>query len=156
MQLDLVADATVLEVVVQHEGDFQRCHRALVRHAHRDDDAPALKRLQRAKHLDRGFLGVERLPVLGQAGDQFGHRARSGGDHQNIVVEGFAALALDLVLVEQEFLRRIDEERDAGLEQRSLVLVQLVRRDATEGEVEQARLVHVLFRCRQHRDLGLA
>src|ERR1035437_7283049 len=117
---------------------------------------PAAEAWTRRKTLSRSLRGVDRLRVLGQAGDELGHRPRPGGDHQNVVVESLAALGLDAVLVEQKLLGWVNDQDDTGLQQRRLVLVQLVGRHTTKGKVQQAGLVHVFVRCRQHRDLDLA
>ena len=156
MQLHLVGNAALLEVIVQHEGDFQRRHRALVRHADGDHHVAALEFLQPAHHLQRRLLGIEELGIFRQAFHFLGHHARTGGDHQHVVIVGLAALRYDLVVVELERLDRVHMELDALLEQAGLIAIQRVRRAAADGKVEQAGLIQMPVRRRQHGDAGFS
>ena len=112
VDLGLVEDAAVLEVVVQHERDLERRHRALVRHADGDHHVAALEASQALEHLERRLLRVELLGVLGEPGNRLGHRPRAGRDHEHVVGGYLAALGLHLVLVELELLDGIDMELD--------------------------------------------
>ena len=92
---------------------------------------PPSNSCRRLASFSAPFFGVEELRILRQA------RITSSGTmrepvaiDQQVVIVGLAALGLDLVVVELEFLDRIDVEVDARLEQAGLVAIQRVRRDA--------------------------
>ena len=107
-------------------------------------------------HADGALLRVKSLRTFAQAGHFLRHDACTGGDDENIVFVGLAALGLDLVPVEVELGDRVHVKIDARLEQARLISIELVRRHLPEGDIQQARLIHVPVGSRQHREPDLA
>jgi hypothetical protein len=101
-QLDVVAYAALAEVLVeQHRALVGRWRARIWRTRDRDQDAPALERLDRAAQGRHAALVPDVVGVLGQARDQVGPLHRAQRDHQVVT---FVAPAAD----ERTARRRVD------------------------------------------------
>lgn len=156
IELGLVEQAAVGEKIIHRHGDFERDHRALVRQPDGDQNASALERAQLFEERERARLGVAIDGVLGEAGNELRHRARSRRDDDQVVFVRLAALGDDVIGLEIERFDRVDVERNAGLEQARLFAIQLIGSHAPHRDIEEPRLVHVPVRGRQHRDRDFA
>jgi hypothetical protein len=127
-----------------------------VRNPDDDGDRSFLNFPQALEHLDRRRLGIEGFRPFRQSRNLLGHDARTGGDHEDVVLMHLAAFRDHLVLVELKLFDRVDVEIDALFEQARLVTIKLIRGHLSECDIQQTGLIHVLVRCREQRQPDLA
>ena len=108
-----------------------------------DDDLAALEVRQRVAHLARTFEIIEPMGALGHSRDIVRPDARARGDHQEVVIVGFAGLRRDRFFVDINALGRIDDEPHPAIEHLALVAEQLRLTHTPERDVEQAGLIHM-------------
>ena len=124
-----------------------------MRHVDVYDDLSALKIVERIAHLAGAIEVVEPVPSLDHAWNCLRLDARAGGDDKIVICEGLARLRLYAFGLDVDMLGRIDEERDALVEDLALIPVELRFANFAEGHIEQARLIHVFVAGAEHGDL---
>ncbi len=150
--LAFVEQSLAGEMISQHQGDFERRHRAFVRCVDVDDDLAAFERGERVAHLARAFEVVEPVSALGHAGDIVRADAGPGGDDQEVVGVGLAQLRDDRLLVDVDVLGRVDDVGNAAVQHLALVAEKLGFTHLAERHVQQTGLVHVLVGRADHGD----
>ncbi len=136
--LALVEDALGGEKIAQHESDFERRHRALVRRVDIDDDLAALEIAQRVTHLSSAIEVIESMRALGHPGYGVRANSRTGRDHEKIVSVTLAGLGQDRLLVGVDVLGRIDEIGHTTVQHLALIAEQLRFAHSAERHVKNA------------------
>ncbi|CAB1127553.1 protein of unknown function [Candidatus Hydrogenisulfobacillus filiaventi] len=149
----LLAQPPFPQPAVQHEGELQRGHRALMRQAYREHHPPAVELGQGVPQLEGRLFIIEPVGGLRQARNELGGGLAAGGDDQEVVVEGLPVLEghrLGLGIHRGGILHN---QGDAGIEDAPLRPLGLGRHRLVEGHVEEQRLIDMIGPRRDDGDV---
>jgi hypothetical protein len=122
--LELIGEPSLLQMLVEHQRDFQRRDRAFVRDIDVDDDLAALKRVDRVAQLASRLKLVELVRALREPRDHLRRDVGPRRDDEEIVLIRFARLAPHDVFFDIDAFGRVEDEIDPAVEDRPLVAAQ--------------------------------